>query len=43
MDDDSIRPITMSVGSVLTHWPQTADIFNRYNVACVRCTMESFR
>ena len=42
MDDDPIRLLTMSVDSVLTHWPQTADIVNRYNMACVRCPVAPY-
>lgn len=33
---------TMSVDAVLIRWPQTVDIFNRYNMACVGCPVAPY-
>jgi hybrid cluster-associated redox disulfide protein len=32
----------MTVEDVLTEWPQTADVFNRHNMACVGCPVAPF-
>ena len=32
----------MTVSSVLDRWPQTADVFNRYNMACVGCPVAPY-
>lgn len=33
---------TMTVSAVLNQWPQTAEVFNRYNMACVGCPVAPF-
>ena len=32
----------MIIEDVLLQWPQTADVFQRYNMACVGCVMAPF-
>jgi len=32
----------MIVEDVLTDWPQTAEVFNRHNMACVGCPVAPF-
>ncbi len=32
----------MTVEDVLTRWPETAEVFNRYNMACVGCPVAPF-
>ncbi len=32
----------MTVEDVLTRWPETADVFNRHNMACVGCPVAPF-
>lgn len=32
----------MTVSAVLTRWPHTAAVFNRYNMACVGCPVAPF-
>ena len=39
---DSIPIADMTVEEVLTRWPQTADVFNRHNMACVGCPVAPF-
>ncbi|MDX1413898.1 MAG: DUF1858 domain-containing protein [Candidatus Promineifilaceae bacterium] len=32
----------MTVSSVLERWPRTADVFNRFNMACVGCPVAPY-
>jgi hybrid cluster-associated redox disulfide protein len=32
----------MTVEDVLTHWPETAGVFGRHNMACVGCPVAPF-
>jgi len=32
----------MTITSVLDRWPQTADVFNQYNMACVGCPVAPY-
>jgi len=38
----STQLATMTGDTVLTRWPKTVDIFNRYNMACVGCSVALF-
>ena len=40
LDSDTLAD--MKVEEVLTEWPQTADVFNRHNMACVGCPVAPF-
>jgi hybrid cluster-associated redox disulfide protein len=40
LDSDVIAD--MKVEEVLTEWPQTAEVFNRHNMACVGCPVAPF-
>ena len=33
---------SMTVDTVLARWPQCADIFNNYNMACVGCPVAPY-
>ncbi len=33
---------TMTVSAVLSQWPETAVVFNHYNMACVGCPVAPF-
>jgi len=39
---DSDQITTMSVSAVLDRWPQTADVFNQFNMACVGCPVAPY-
>jgi hybrid cluster-associated redox disulfide protein len=39
---DRVPIADMTVEEVLTRWPQTADVFNRRNMACVGCPVAPF-
>jgi len=32
----------MTVSAVLDRWPQTADVFNQFNMACVGCPVAPY-
>ena len=32
----------MTVSAVLDQWPQTADVFNQFNMACVGCPVAPY-
>lgn len=32
----------MTIDEVLTRWPQTAQVFHEYNMACVGCVVAPF-
>ncbi len=32
----------MTVSAVLNRWPQTADVFNQFNMACVGCPVAPY-
>jgi hybrid cluster-associated redox disulfide protein len=32
----------MTISAVLDQWPQTADVFNRFNMACVGCPVAPY-
>lgn len=39
---NSTQLASMTVDTVLTRWPQCADIFNEYNMACVGCPVAPY-
>ena len=39
---DSTQLASMTVDKVLARWPQCADIFNNYNMACVGCPVAPY-
>ncbi len=39
---DSNPIADMTVEDCLTRWPETAEVFNRHNMACVGCPVASF-
>ena len=39
---DSVALTEMTIADVLTRWPETADVFNRHNMACVGCPVAPF-
>lgn len=39
---ETIPIADMTVEDVLKRWPQTADVFNRRNMACVGCPVAPF-
>jgi len=39
---DSDQIATMNVSAVLDRWPQTANVFNRFNMACVGCPVAPY-
>jgi hybrid cluster-associated redox disulfide protein len=39
---NSTQLASMTVDTVLARWPQCADIFNDYNMACVGCPVAPY-
>lgn len=39
---NSTQLASMTVDTVLSRWPQCADIFNEYNMACVGCPVAPY-
>lgn len=39
---DSEIIASMTVADVLSRWPETAEVFNRHNMACVGCPVAPF-
>jgi hybrid cluster-associated redox disulfide protein len=39
---DLERITDLTVEAALTRWPQTAEVFNRHNMACVGCPVAPF-
>lgn len=39
---DPVAIAEMTIEDVLARWPETADVFNRHNMACVGCPVAPF-
>ena len=39
---DPVQIAELTVEDILTRWPETAEVFNRHNMACVGCPVAPF-